>query len=222
MVKHKSKLTLGRKKSTTRKRKSLSHWVNAVADHIACYSPRQPLTKTFSATKTYSSSPKKSIKKRIKCRSPAKSPFKSPSSKIRKRSLFGANEITDKYCEGGLFDIGVVDVPDDFYSSSSVLQDNRLFSESENSSYHQENSTPPAVEKNVVLKTEVDDMLELVPKVMEQLENVGVSDQMLDFFKVVAVGKFPMDNIAFQLWLEVAKWFSTDNAVRYSTVTKMF
>ena len=224
MAKQKTRLSLGKKKSTTRKPKSLSHWVNAVAYHIACYSPRQPFTRTFSATKMYSSSPKKSLNKRIHCKSPAKSPFKSPSSKKRKRSLFSTNEFIDTSSDGGLSDIGVENVPFEFYSSSSVLHGNGLFSDTEKGSYNLENNTPQATEKNIALETEVDEMQELVPRVMKQLANVGVSAQMLDFFKLVDSGKFPMDNIAFGLWLEVAKWFSTENAVdmRYSTVTKKF
>ena len=52
----------------------------------------------------------------------------------------------------------------------------------------------------------------------------GYDKEFLKFFQLVSKGKFPMKNIALQLWLEVVKWSAIDSTteMRYSENTKKF
>lgn len=65
-------------------------------------------------------------------------------------------------------------------------------------------------------------MKKLLPSVMKTLSENGHQKSMMIFFKLVEESKFPLTNIAFQLWLEVVAWFSCENTsnMRYLESTK--
>lgn len=64
----------------------------------------------------------------------------------------------------------------------------------------------------------------LLPTVIQNLSDVGYDKTMLEFFKQVNEGDFPLQNISFMLWMEVVKWFGCGNTstMRYSDATKKF
>ena len=65
----------------------------------------------------------------------------------------------------------------------------------------------------------------LIPKVVEVLSKEGLNKEFLNLLELVAKDSFPMDNIAFLLWLEVVKWFKCNmstTTMRYSKETKTF
>ena len=45
---------------------------------------------------------------------------------------------------------------------------------------------------------------------MESMSAEGYANKLLQFFKLVSESKFPMKNIALQLWMEVVKWFGIE------------
>ena len=53
---------------------------------------------------------------------------------------------------------------------------------------------------------------------------LGKKDKLLKFFKLVQDGKFPFNNIAFELFLDIAEWFDKDESrqMRYSPSTLQF
>jgi hypothetical protein len=44
--------------------------------------------------------------------------------------------------------------------------------------------------------------------VLDKLSDVGKKDQLLKFFKLVQDGKFPFNNIAFELFLDIVEWLN--------------
>ena len=53
----------------------------------------------------------------------------------------------------------------------------------------------------------VDDEFEkLIPSVLNELKKAGKGDLLQKFFSQVSCGKFPLNNIAFQLWCDVVDW----------------
>ncbi|WAR26930.1 hypothetical protein MAR_012634, partial [Mya arenaria] len=70
----------------------------------------------------------------------------------------------------------------------------------------------------------IEEMIKMVPSVLEKLSKYGNDKTLLDFFSLVANDKFPLENIAFTLWMEVVKWYSCTNTsmMRYSNITKKF
>ena len=46
----------------------------------------------------------------------------------------------------------------------------------------------------------------LIPSVLNELEKAGKGDLSQKFFSQVSCGKFPLNNIAFQLWCDVVDW----------------
>jgi hypothetical protein len=48
--------------------------------------------------------------------------------------------------------------------------------------------------------------------VLDKLSDVGKKDQLLKFFKLVQDGKFPLNNIAFELFLDIVEWFDKDES----------
>ena len=53
---------------------------------------------------------------------------------------------------------------------------------------------------------------------------LGKKDKLLKFFKLVQDGKFPLNNIAFELFLNIVEWFDKDESreMRYSPSTLQF
>jgi len=90
------------------------------------------------------------------------------------------------------------------------------------------NDTPETnIQTNKPLRSCVlEEMEQLLPDVMTELESHGgqLDKSMLLFFRQVKNKKFPLSNIAFQLWLETVKWHDTKSTtnMRYSEITKLF
>ena len=68
------------------------------------------------------------------------------------------------------------------------------------------------------------ELIDLLPTVIENLSKEGFDDAIVSFVKQVASGKFPLNNIAFMLWVDVVRWFdcSSTTLMRYSEDTKKF
>jgi hypothetical protein len=59
---------------------------------------------------------------------------------------------------------------------------------------------------------EINDMIDLLLKVLTSLENVGQKESFLKFMGLLASGTFPLHNICYLLFLDIAEWFSYDSA----------
>ena len=75
----------------------------------------------------------------------------------------------------------------------------------------------------IIGKIEVDpkmeaSVVEVFQDVLDKLSDVGKKDKLLKFFKLVRDGKFPLNNIAFELFLDIVEWFDKDESrqMRYS------
>ena len=60
--------------------------------------------------------------------------------------------------------------------------------------------------------------------VLDKLSDVGKKDKLLKFFKLVQDGKFLLNNITFELFLDIVEWFDKDESrqLRYSPSTPIF
>ena len=67
-------------------------------------------------------------------------------------------------------------------------------------------------------------VVEVFQDVLDKLSDVGKKDKLLKFFKLVQDGKFPLHNIAFELFLDIVEWLTKMNHVkmRYSPSTLQF
>ena len=67
-----------------------------------------------------------------------------------------------------------------------------------------------------------EEMSKLLPAVVHELSKVDKIDGLLSFMRLVKSGKFPLENIAFELFLDVVKWFSVESSslMRYNKNTK--
>jgi hypothetical protein len=67
-------------------------------------------------------------------------------------------------------------------------------------------------------------VVEVFQDVLDKLSDVGKKDKLLKFFKLVQDGKFPLNNIAFELFLDIVGWFDKDESrqMRYSPSTLQF
>ena len=74
------------------------------------------------------------------------------------------------------------------------------------------------------LKTVESELIKLLPNVISELSNVDKTDGLLNVFKIVYEKRFPLDNIAFELFLDVVKWFSVSSTtlMRYNQTSKVF
>ena len=57
-------------------------------------------------------------------------------------------------------------------------------------------------------------VVEVFQDVLDKLSDVGKKDKLLKFFKLVQDGKFPLNNIAFELFLDIVQWFDKDESRR--------
>ena len=59
---------------------------------------------------------------------------------------------------------------------------------------------------------------------VEKLSKEGFDEALLPFLKQIVSENFPLDNVAFLLWVDVVKWFdcSSTTTMRYSEDTKKF
>ena len=67
-------------------------------------------------------------------------------------------------------------------------------------------------------------VVEVFQDVLDKLSDVGKKDKLQKFFKLVQDGKFPLNNIAFELFLDIVQWFDKDvsRQMRYSPSTLQF
>ena len=65
---------------------------------------------------------------------------------------------------------------------------------------------------------------ELIDDVITVLESHGIQSDFITFLKLVADGKFPLNNVAFMLFIDVVKWFDSKDirSVRYNDTTMKF
>ena len=70
----------------------------------------------------------------------------------------------------------------------------------------------------------LEEMSKLLPTVVHELSKVDKIDELLNFMRLVKSGNFPLENIAFKLFLDIVRWFSVDNSslMRYNKSTKDF
>ncbi|CAC5359137.1 uidA [Mytilus coruscus] len=70
----------------------------------------------------------------------------------------------------------------------------------------------------------VKSLIDLTPKVVEELRKEGFEDTLLQFFDLISNKKCPFDNIAFLLWTEVIRWFNLEktSGMRYLKQKKQF
>jgi hypothetical protein len=72
---------------------------------------------------------------------------------------------------------------------------------------------------------EYNELISLIPDVIDELKRSGKLEDYLSFHRLVSVGKFPLDNIAYLLFMDVVRWFSLDNVtstMRYTDNVKLF
>ena len=76
-----------------------------------------------------------------------------------------------------------------------------------------------AIDKNIL-----EEMGNLLPDVVPILKESGRLDDWMNFMRNLSKGNFPSDNIAFQLFMDVSRWYATDNTcgMRYSKHVKRF
>ena len=56
----------------------------------------------------------------------------------------------------------------------------------------------------------IKEMLELFPAILSALKPTGRLRDWTNFIKLLADGTFPVDNLAFQLLMDVSKWYSSE------------
>ena len=73
-------------------------------------------------------------------------------------------------------------------------------------------------------KDDKEELKKLIPLVVNEMEKAGKGKLFQKFFSQVSGGKFPLNNIAFQLWCDVVDWYeNTDTRqMRYSPETLQF
>jgi hypothetical protein len=54
-------------------------------------------------------------------------------------------------------------------------------------------------------------MIDLLPKVLKSLEDVGQKESFLTFMGLIESGTFPLHNICYLLFLDIVEWFSCDS-----------
>jgi hypothetical protein len=83
---------------------------------------------------------------------------------------------------------------------------------------------PPNIGKIEVDPKEEALVVEVFQDVLDKLSDVGKKDKLLKFFNLVQDGKFPLNNIAFELFLDIVRWLDKDESrqKRYSPSTLQF
>ena len=69
-----------------------------------------------------------------------------------------------------------------------------------------------------------DEIIKLIPSVLNELAKVGKENVLQKFFSQVSCSRFPLNNIAFQLWCDVVDWFDNSDTrqMRYAPETMQF
>ena len=68
-------------------------------------------------------------------------------------------------------------------------------------------------------------LVEMLPNVLQTLKQADKVNGFIQFNRLLSEGKFPMNNIALLLFLDVVRWYSLDDAtttMRYSEEVKEF
>ena len=65
---------------------------------------------------------------------------------------------------------------------------------------------------------------ELLTDAIKVLKEHNVDNEVVTFLKLVSQKDFPLDNVAFQLFLDVVKWFDTEDvrSIRYNDTSMTF
>lgn len=129
------------------------------------------------------------------------SPFKSGTPFSSRKQLFGS------------FDYDINDITDEF----SVLD----ISDSDEKQVLEAVSVAETCQETSTINGEFE---KLIPSVLNELNKAGKADILLKFFSQVSTGKFPLNNIAFQLWCDVVDWYGNADTrqMRYSPDTLQF
>ena len=71
---------------------------------------------------------------------------------------------------------------------------------------------------------EINDMIDLSPKILKSLEDAGQKQSFLKFMGLLASGTFPLHNRCYLLFLDIVEWFSCDSTthMRYGHETVKF
>ena len=71
---------------------------------------------------------------------------------------------------------------------------------------------------------EIEELNNLVPKVLENLKTEGQVETYIAFNRLVAENSFPLTNIPYLLFLDIVNWFSTGTTaqMRYTDEMKRF
>ena len=64
-----------------------------------------------------------------------------------------------------------------------------------------------------------EEFLSLVPSALHELEKAGKGDVLQKFLSQVSSGKFPLTNIAFQLWCDVVDWYEKSDTRQNEILT---
>ena len=89
---------------------------------------------------------------------------------------------------------------------------------------HESYTENTSCDDEVDIGQEHQDVVDILADALKELKIAGHSSALVNFLKLVAQKKFPLQNIAFLLFCDVISWYSCDNTVlmRYQQVTKMF
>lgn len=68
------------------------------------------------------------------------------------------------------------------------------------------------------------DILPIIKKALDNLTNADKKESFMKLIRSIADGKLPLNNISFELFLDVVNWFSVDDtrSMRYSPSTLKF
>jgi len=152
----------------------------------------------LSVSSVLSPASKSPYRKRLKFASPspAKS-YKTKREKLNYSKAWTKNNDTHNDNSNGLDYLGVFEISNG-ETDIPIEQDNQDEHEGEKE-YDDQNED--------VIKS----LISLTPSVVEELQKVDLVPNLLQFFRLVESKAFPLDNIAFLLWVEVVKWFSLEN-----------
>jgi hypothetical protein len=68
---------------------------------------------------------------------------------------------------------------------------------------------------------EINDLIDLLLKVLKSLKDIGQQESFLKFMGLLASGTFPLHSICYLLFLDIVEWFSCDSTthMRYGHET---
>ena len=80
------------------------------------------------------------------------------------------------------------------------------------------------VENHPTQNQELDEIISLLPAVILNLKEANQLQIIKDFFRLVSQDQFPLKNLAYQLFLDVVRWFAADSdkEMRYSPEVMTF